>query len=87
MSEVMMRLMPIAVRLLSIVEPLTPRAVSYILGRYLKDWRNTHLILDYKVRTRRLGKFNYKVFVDLYLTPKQANKILKEKIFQTFKRR
>jgi hypothetical protein len=67
---------PLLIRLFLIVEPLTPRAFSYYIGRYLRNWKNRNLILDYKIRTRRLGKFHYKIIVDLDLTPKQAGRIL-----------
>ncbi len=82
----MVQLMPILVRLLSIVEPLTPRAVSYYVSRVLRSWKNNQLIIDYQVRTKRLGRFHYKVYVDMYLTPKQASRVL-QKLFQAFKRR
>ncbi len=67
---------PLLIWLFSIVEPLTPRAVSYYLGRYLRNWKNRNVILGYKIRTRRLGKLHYKIIVDLDLTSKQARRIL-----------
>lgn len=69
---------PLLIRLFSVVEPLTPRAVSYYIGRYLRNWKNNNLIFDYRIRTRRLGKFHYKIIVDLDLTPKQAGAILSQ---------
>jgi len=78
---------PLLIRLFSIVEPLTPRAVSYYIGRYLRNWKNNNLILDYKIRTRRLGKLHYKIIVDLDLTPKQADRILSQQLLQALKRR
>jgi hypothetical protein len=78
---------PLLIRLFSIVEPLTPRAVSYYMGRYLRNWKNNNLILDYKIRTLRLGKLHYKIIVDLDLTPKQADRILSQQLLQALKRR
>ena len=71
---------PLLIRLFSIVEPLTPRAASYYVGRNLRNWKNKNLILDYKMRTRRLGKLHYKIIVDLDLTPKQAGRILSQTV-------
>lgn len=67
---------PLLIWLFSIVEPLTPRAVSFYMARYLRKWKNRNLILGYRIRTRRLGKLHYKIIVDLDLTPEQAGRIL-----------
>ena len=55
-----------------VFEPLTPRVVSYYLARRLKKWKQQGLILDYKTRTKRLGKFHYKTQIDLDLNSDQA---------------
>ena len=59
-----------------VFEPLTPRVVSYYLARRLKRWKQQGLILDYKTRTKRLGKFHYKTQIDLDLNSDQAVHIL-----------
>jgi hypothetical protein len=59
-----------------VFEPLAPTAVSYYLARQLKRWKQQGLILGYKTRTRRLGKFHYKTQVNLELSPEQAAYIL-----------
>jgi hypothetical protein len=61
-----------------VFEPLAPRAISYYLARLLKRWKQQGLILAYKTRTRRLGKFHYKTQVDLELSPEQAAYILSD---------
>jgi hypothetical protein len=86
----MMWFAPLLIRLFPLVEPLTPRAVSYYIGRQLRNWKNNNLILDYRTRTRRLGKFHYKIIVDLDLTPKQASRMLRmlrRRLIQPLKRR
>ncbi|MCW4046811.1 MAG: hypothetical protein NWE99_04515 [Candidatus Bathyarchaeota archaeon] len=53
-------------------EPLAPTAISYYLGRRLNELKQQGLISDYKTRTRRLGKFHYRIDVDLGVNSKQA---------------
>ena len=59
-----------------VFEPLAPRAISYYLKQLLKKWKQQGLILDYKTRTRRLGKFHYRTQIDLDLSPDQTVYIL-----------
>ncbi len=87
MAYAMTRLVSLLVDLFSVAEPLAPPAISFYLGRRLNNWKNNNLILDYNVSAKRLGKFHYRVFVDLDLTPKQADRMLKEKLFPIFRRR
>ena len=64
-------------RLVLLFEPISPRFVSFLLRRKLKEWKNEGLIDGYKARTKRIGKFHHKIHIDLDLTPEQANRILK----------
>ena len=66
----------IMVRFAFVFEPLAPRAISYYLTRTLKEWKKQGLISKFKTRTRRLGKFHYKIEIDLDLTSKQALHVL-----------
>ena len=61
-----------------VFEPLAPRAISYYMGRRLSEWKRQGLITGYKTRTRRLGKFHYKIEVDLDLTSKQTLHVLRD---------
>jgi hypothetical protein len=54
-------------------EPLAPTAISYFTGRTLHGWQQQGLIDGYKTRTKRLGKFHYKVIVDLDVNEAQAH--------------
>jgi hypothetical protein len=63
-------------RVAFVFEPFVPRAVSYYLARRLEKWKQQGLILDYKARTKRLGKFHYKTQIDLDLNFNQAVYIL-----------
>jgi len=83
----MERFAPLVVTLFSVVEPLVPHYISYYIRRYLRGWKNRGLILDYRASTRRLGKFHYKIIVDVDLTPKQADGILSQQLLQALERR
>ena len=61
-----------------VFEPLAPRAISYYMRRRLGEWKQQGLISGYETRTRRLGKFHYKVEVDLDLTSKQTLHVLRD---------
>ncbi len=66
-------------------EPISPRFISFFLGRKLKEWKNKRLIGDYKTKTRRIGKFHYKIDMNLDLTPEQAREILRNLVTDTQK--
>jgi hypothetical protein len=80
------RLFSLLVRFGFVFEPISSRFVSFFLGRKLKEWKNKRLIGDYKTKTRRIGKFHYKIYVDLDVTPKQASRILRDTLIQALKR-
>jgi hypothetical protein len=54
-------------------EPLAPTAISYFLARTLREWKQQGLINDYTTHTKRLGKFHYKVTVDIDVNEKQIH--------------
>lgn len=55
-----------------IFEPLAPTAISFYLGRRLNELKEQGLISDYKTQTHRLGKFHYRIEMDLDVTSGQA---------------
>ena len=63
-------------RLAFAFEPLAPQAISLYLSRRLYRWKQQGLILSYKAHTKRLGKFHYKITVDLDVNPKQVHYVL-----------
>jgi hypothetical protein len=77
-AKVLTRFFPLLVRLFPVIEPFLPRYISSNLRRQLKKWKESGLILDYKVRTRRLGRLHYKIAVDMDLTGEQMAVILRE---------
>ena len=55
------------------LEPISPRFISFFLGRRLSTWQKQGLLDNGKVKTKRLGKFHYKIEIELDLTQKQLN--------------
>ena len=70
------RLFNIFLRFAFFLEPIAPPAISYYISRRLDSLRQRGLISDYKAKTSRLGKFHYKVEVDMDLTGKQAFQVV-----------
>lgn len=59
-----------------IFEPLAPRAITYYVSRSLGEWKQQGLIHDYKVKTKRLHKLHYRIWVDADLTASQTHYVL-----------
>ena len=72
------RLFSLLVRFGFIFEPISPRFVSFFLGRKLKEWKNKQLIHDYRTKTKRIGKFHYKIDIDMDLTPEQSKRVMRK---------
>ena len=78
MTRIMERLVPLLAIAFPLFEPLLPRYISTNVRKRLKDLKQRGVILDYKTKTRRLGKLHYKIAVDLDLTQEQMTLILRE---------
>jgi hypothetical protein len=70
--------MGLLVRVVFVFEPLAPQAISYYLRRSLNEWKRHGLVSDYKTRVRRLGKYHYRIEIDMGVTGKQAVHILSD---------
>ena len=71
-NQVSERLFNIFLRFAWVLEPLAPPAISYFISRRLDHLRHQGLISNYRAETRRLGKFHYKIQLDLDLNATQA---------------
>ena len=65
-------------RYIFVFEPLASPAISFYLNRRLGELKNRGRISDYKTHTKRLGKFHYRIDMDLDLTGKQAYDFLND---------
>jgi hypothetical protein len=57
-------------------EPLAPTAISLVLHEQLHRYRDGGVISNYKTHTKRLGKYHYRIEIDLELTGMQAVHLL-----------
>jgi hypothetical protein len=70
------RLFSLFVKIAFIFEPLVPRVISYYVRRRLSKLKKQGVISKFQASTKRLGKFHYKIEIDLGLTSKQASHFL-----------
>ena len=57
-------------------EPLAPTAISLLMHEQLHRYRDGGIISDYKTHTKRLGKYHYRIEIDLEVTGMQAVHLL-----------
>jgi hypothetical protein len=69
-----------AIRVLSkvifVFEPLAPTAITVVVNQQLHRFKESGAIGSYKTKTKRLGKYHYRIQVDLDLTGIQAIHLL-----------
>ncbi len=66
----------VLLRVTFVFEPLAPTAITIALNRQLHRYKEAGIIGNYKTKTKRLGKFHYRVVIDLDLTGMQAIHLL-----------
>jgi hypothetical protein len=66
----------VLLRVVFVFEPLAPTAITVLMNRQLRRFRESGAIGDYKTKTKRLGKYHYRIEVDLDLTGMQAVHLL-----------
>ncbi len=57
-------------------EPISPPFISLWLQRRLSNWKKRGIVDEYKVNTTRIGKFHYRVEVNLDVNERQTEWIL-----------
>jgi hypothetical protein len=63
-------------RVAFVFEPLAPTAITALMNQQLHRFKEGGAISNYKTRTKRLGKFHYRIEINLDLTGKQAIHLL-----------
>ena len=66
----------VLMRVAFVFEPLAPTAITVLMNQQLHRFKEAGAIGDYKTHTKRLGKFHYRIEMDLDLTGKQALHLL-----------
>ena len=59
-----------------VFEPLAPTAITVVVNQQLHRFKESGAIGNYKTKTKRLGKFHYRIQIDLDLTGMQAIHLL-----------
>ena len=66
----------VLMRVAFIFEPLAPTAITVLINQQLHRFKEAGAIGDYKTRTKRLGKYHYRIVMNLDLTGMQAAHLL-----------
>ena len=66
----------VLLRVVFVFEPLAPTAITILMNQQLHKFKDAGRIENYKTKTKRLGKFHYRIEIDLDLTGMQAVHLL-----------
>jgi hypothetical protein len=66
----------VLLRVVFVFEPLAPTAITVLMNRQLHGFKERGAIGDYKTKTKRLGKYHYRIEINLDLTGMQAIHLL-----------
>jgi hypothetical protein len=66
----------VLLRVVFVFEPLAPTAITVLMNQQLHRFKEAGAIGDYKTKTKRLGKFHYRIEINLDLTGIQAIHLL-----------
>ena len=66
----------VLLRVAFVFEPLAPTAITALMNQQLHRFKKSGAICEYKAHTKRLGKFHYRIEIDLDLTGMQAMHLL-----------
>ena len=56
-------------------EFLFPRFIGYFVGQKLKEYKEKYWIEDYKVKTKRNGKYHYFFDLDMFLKNEKGGEL------------
>ncbi len=76
----------VLLRVAFVFEPLAPTAIRVLMNQQLRRFKEAGIIGDYKTKAKRLGKFHYRIEIDLALTGMQAIHLLGNLFPGQFKR-
>ena len=62
----------VLMRVAFVFEPLAPTAITALMNQRLHRFKEAGAIGNYKTHTKRLGKYHYRIEMDLDLTGMQA---------------
>ena len=66
----------VLMRVAFVFEPLAPTAITVLMNQQLHRFKEAGAIGNYKTHTKRLGKYHYRIVMNLDLTGIQAAHLL-----------
>ena len=66
----------VLMKVIFVFEPLAPRAITILVNQQMHRFKDKGLIEDYRTKTKRLGKFHYRIEINSELTGMQATHLL-----------
>src|SRR5208283_54469 len=66
----------VLLRVAFVFEPLAPTAITVLMNQQLHRFKEAGAIGNYKTHTKRLGKFHYRIEMNLEVTGMQAIHLL-----------
>jgi hypothetical protein len=66
----------VLLRVVFVFEPLAPTAITILMNQQLHRFKEAGTIGNYKTKTNRLGKYHYRIEINLDLTGIQAIHLL-----------
>ena len=66
----------VLMRVAFVFEPLAPTAITALMNQQLHRFKEAGAISNYKTHTKRLGKYHYRIEINLDLTGMQAIHLL-----------
>jgi len=66
----------VLLRVVFVFEPLAPTAITVLMNQQLHRYKEAGAIGNYKTKTKRLGKFHYRIEINLDVTGMQAIHLL-----------
>ena len=66
----------VLMRVVFVFEPLAPTAITLLMNQQLRRFKDGGIVGNYKTHTKRLGKYHYRIEINLDLTGMQAVHLL-----------
>lgn len=66
----------VLLRVAFVFEPLAPTAITVLIRQQLNRFKEGGIIDDYEAHTKRLGKYHYRIYLDIDLTNTQTVNLL-----------
>jgi len=66
----------VLLRVVFVFEPLAPTAITVLMNQQLRRFKDSGTIGNYRTKTKRLGKYHYRIELDLDVTGLQAIHLL-----------